>query len=194
MGYSMTWVAVRGKLPEQVLAELDASPTGRRAAFGELRLGCCTLPGGWQLVAALGAGHRWVAPESLAALSSGAEVVACVVEEHTMFSSAEGWQAGERRWRVLHDAQQAADHLVAEGELPSAYAGIAAEQRQLQASSSARGVDELFEIPLKLAQALVGFKHDEGGPGADGVWKELSDGPLPPAAIPAEKKPWWKRW
>jgi len=193
MGYAMSWVAVRGKLPEQVLAELDASPTGRRAAFGELRLGSCMLPGGWQLVAALRADHRWVAPESLAALSSGAEVVACVVEEHTMCSRAEGWQAGERRWSVQHDAQQGADHLVADGELPVPYAAIAAEQRQLQASAGARGVDELFEVPLKLAQALVGFKHDEGGPGADGLWQELGDGPLPPVA-PAAKTPWWKRW
>ena len=194
MGYAMSWLAVRGKLPEQVLADLDASPTGRRMPFGDFRFGSCMLPGGWQLVVALKADHRWVSTDSLAALSSGAEVVACVVEEHVMVSRAEGWRAGERRWRVLHDAQQAADHLVAEGELPSAYARIAAEQRQLQASAGAHEVDELFEVPLKLAQALVGFKHDEGGAGAEGLWQELGDGPLPPST-PAEKKtPWWKRW
>jgi hypothetical protein len=193
MGYAVSWLAVRGKLPEQLLADLDASPTGRRAPFGDARLGRCTLPDGWQLVAALRADHRWVAPESLAAVSSGAELVACVVEEHVMVSRAEGWRGGERVWRVLHDAQQAPDHLLAEGDLPTPHARIEAEQRKLQASAGAKGVDELFEVPLKLAQALVGFKHDEGGPGAEGLWQELSDGPLP--ATPAsDKKPWWKRW
>ena len=194
MGYAMSWLAVRGKLPEQVLADLDASPTGRRVPLGDFRFGSCTLPGGWLLVAALKADHRWVSADSLAALSAGAEVVACVVEEHVMVSRAEGWRAGERAWRVLHDGQQGAGHLVAQGDLPGAYARIAAEQRQLQASAGAHEVDELFDVPLKLAQSLVGFKHDEGGPGAEGLWQELGDGPLPPVALEAEKKPWWKRW
>lgn len=191
MGQALTWLAVRGKDATQVLADLDASPTGQQGGFGEHRLAACALRGGWYAVAALQAGHRWGGPDWLAALSGGAELVACQVEEHVMFASAEGWRAGERRWRVVHDAQQGLGHLQAEGELPPAYAGIAAEHRALLAASPRGQVDHLFEVPLKLAQRLTGFKHDEGGPGGDGVWSELSDGPLRAAAA---AKPWWKRW
>jgi hypothetical protein len=35
------------------------------------------------------------------------------------------------------------------------------EQAQLDAGGDQAGVDYIFEIPLKLAESLVGFKHDE---------------------------------
>lgn len=191
MGQALTWIAVRGKDAAQILADLDASPTGEQGGFAEHRLAACPLRGGWYAVAATEVGHRWGGPDWLAALSAGAELVACQVEEHVMFASAEGWRAGERTWRVVHDAQQGQRHLQAEGELPAAYAGIAAEHRALAAAAPTSKVDHLFEVPLKLAQRLTGFKHDEGGPGGDGVWSALSDGPV--RAVKADK-PWWKRW
>ena len=191
MGQALTWIAVRGKDAIQVLADLDASPTGEHGALGEHRFAACPLRGGWYAVAATEAGHRWGGPDWLAALSAGAELVACQVQEQVMFASAEGWRAGERRWRVVRDAQQGLGHLQAEGELPPAYAGIAAEHRALMMAAPGSQVDHLFEVPLKLAQRLTGFKHDEGGPGGDSVWSELSDGPV--RTVKADK-PWWKRW
>lgn len=191
MGQALTWIAVRGKDAAQILADLDASPTGEQGGLAEHGLAACPLGGGWYAVAATEAGHRWGGPDWLAALSAGAELVACQVEEHLMFASAEGWRAGERRWRVVHDAQQGQGHLLAEGELPPAYAGIAAEHRALMAAAPGSAVDHLFEVPLKLAQRLVGFKHDEGGAGGEGLWDELRHGPMPEQAAP---RPWWRFW
>jgi hypothetical protein len=67
------------------------------------------------------AGHPWVQEDWLATLSAGAEVLACQVEEHVMFTSVELWRAGERQWRVVHDAQLGREHLAAEGALPPAH-------------------------------------------------------------------------
>ncbi|MFO1341361.1 MAG: hypothetical protein U1F53_24610 [Burkholderiaceae bacterium] len=190
MGQSLTWLAVRGKEPAQVLADLDAQLAGDAwAEFGTDPLAASRLRSGWYAVAARGADHPWGTADWLAALSAGAEVVACRVEEHTMFASAEGWRAGERAWCVVHDAQQGAGHLQVDGAPPPALAGITAELRALQAGSA--GVDYLFEVPLKLAQRLTGFKHDEGDDGTHGRWRALRTGPAQPAA-PA--RPWWKRW
>ncbi|HJV68347.1 hypothetical protein [Ideonella sp.] len=192
MGYAIGWLAVRGKVPEQVLAELDAAPTGRQLEFGTARLAACRLSTGWFAVVINEAEHPWVGEDMLALLSDGAaEVLACRVEEHVMVSSAELWRSGERQWRVVHDARLGRDHLVAEGRLPAAYAGIAAEHRQLAAAAAGKPVDHVFEVPLKLAQRLVGFKHDEGGAGGEGGWDELRHGPMPEQAPPG---PWWKFW
>src|SRR6185295_4504688 len=103
MGYALSWLAVRGKHPEQVLAGLDATPTGRHVGFAERRLGARQLPSGWYAVYANESEHAWVQEDWLATLSAGAEVLACQVEEHAMFSSVELWRAGERQWRVVHD-------------------------------------------------------------------------------------------
>lgn len=192
MGYALCWLAVRGKAPEQVLAEIDAAPTGRRGPFGAARQAACALGGGWFAVAVHEAEHPWVGSDMLGLLSeSGAETLACRVDEHLMVASAELWRSGERQWRVLHDGQQGRDHLAAEGELPAAYPGIAAEHRQLAAAAAGKAVDHLFEVPLKLAQRLAGFKHDEGGPGGDDLWDELSRGPV---AERGPSRPWWKFW
>jgi len=192
MGYALSWIAVRGKLPEQVLAELDAAATGRQLEFSAARLAACRLSTGWFAVVANETEHAWAGDETLALLSGGgAEVLACRVEEHLMVSSAELWRAGERQWRVVHDAQLGRDDLVAEGHLPAAYAGIAAEHRQLAAAAPGKPVDHVFEVPLKLAQRVAGFKHDEGGAGGEGLWDELRHGPMPELAQP---KPWWRFW
>jgi hypothetical protein len=37
-------------------------------------------------------------------------------------------------------------------------------RRQAQEGGTHAGVDYIFEIPLKVAQTIVGFKHDEDGP------------------------------
>ncbi|MFO1338676.1 MAG: hypothetical protein U1F53_10670 [Burkholderiaceae bacterium] len=116
MGQSLTWLAVRGKEPAQVLADLDAQLAGDAwAEFGTDPPAASRLRSGWYAVAARGADHPWGTADWLAALSAGAEVVACRVEEHTMFASAEGWRAGERAWCVVHDAQQGAGHLQVDG-------------------------------------------------------------------------------
>jgi hypothetical protein len=53
--------------------------------------------------------------------------------------------------------------LSKDGVLPPSFAAIREEmeQAQIAAGGDEADVDYIFEIPLKLAKNLVGFKHDE---------------------------------
>ncbi len=88
-----------------------------------------------------------------------------------MYASAALWRAGACHWRVKHDAQEGIYHLEAEGQLPPDYEGI---RRDCLAEQDAEGGDEaevdiVFEVPLRLARSLCGFKHDEPMPAGESV-------------------------
>ena len=80
-----------------------------------------------------------------------------------MASSSELWRGGKRQWWISHEGEDGPKGLAAEGDLPDCFASIRREMEDTQrgAGGSAAGVDYIFDIPLKVAQALVGFKHDE---------------------------------
>ena len=80
-----------------------------------------------------------------------------------MASSSEMWSAGKRKWWISHEGEDGPKGLSSDGELPSSFALIRTEMEQMQANAGGddAGVDYIFEIPLKVAQTIVGFKHDE---------------------------------
>ena len=109
-----------------------------------------------------------------------------------MYSSAEFWKLGRRIWRVAHDAQRSIRHLQAEGDLPSRYSQILSQARTEQDKEEAGSDDEVdffFEVPLRLAQDLVGFKHDEESAGVDEDAFTVLE-----SANPAKVRPWWRVW
>ncbi len=124
MGYSQSWLAVKGKLPTAVLETLGLRGTGTREEIAESPIVGAELPSGWYLVVAGRSGHRLMRDQTLQRLSAGCEVIACDVEEHVMVSVATGWKDSQRVWSVTHDAQRDMEHLQAEGELPAAFASI----------------------------------------------------------------------
>ena len=85
-----------------------------------------------------------------------------------MVSAAAGWKDGQRVWSVTHDAQRDVEHLQAEGELPAAFAGIREQLCSEQQTAGGRkaDVDFIFDVPVKLAQTLTGYRHDADIPGA----------------------------
>jgi hypothetical protein len=85
-------------------------------------------------------------------------VIICDVEQHVMFVSVSAFKNGSMSWRIVHDAQQAADHLLIEGTQPQSFARIQAEQ--FARVSEDREADFIFDIPVRVAQELVGFRHD----------------------------------
>jgi len=206
MGYSLSWLAVKGKSPAAVRDALGLRPTGQREEFPESELCAAELPGGWYLIVSDHTEH--VAPDAvLQTLSAGGELVTCFIEEHVMASAAAGWQNGRKLWSVTHDSHRGHDHLAAEGDLPPAYAAIrdrlVAKQRQedLEKPPQSRPMfkrkitdlsqmrcDYLFNIPVDLAKALTGYTHDEDIPGQTGEPFEVLAGSLPaPSASPAKK-------
>ncbi|MCO5052794.1 MAG: hypothetical protein M9920_10870 [Verrucomicrobiae bacterium] len=87
----------------------------------------------------------------------------CLVEEHIMASSVELWSGGKRKWWLSHEGENGPKGLSIDGELPESFPAIqkAMERAQIAEGGDDAGVDFIFEIPLKVAQAIVGFKHDE---------------------------------
>jgi len=194
MGYSLAWLAVRG-IPYNVALERQGLvPTEEIADHAQHPLSALANAGGWSLVVARGCDHRIISGQNLVALSADCEVIACSVDEHVMYSSSEQWSNGRRQWRVEHDAQKSIDHLATDGPMPTDFAATRkqfAEQQEAEGGEKA-AVDLYFEIPLVLAQARVGFKHDEAAAfGTDGRFQVLMDAMAPSRS---SRKPWWQFW
>lgn len=189
MGWSLSWTAVRGKPPEAVLEAHGLRPTGAAWDLPDRRhpFAWAALDGGWVLVVSSPSGaldaeaartgkglfklRAWHDPrfmdESeasdpfLASLSAGCEVVCCFLEEHVMVSRAAGWKDGDRLWSVLHDGQEDdVGDLQVVGAPPPELATIEAAARAEQRATP-EGVDFVFDVPVDLAKALTGFRHDE---------------------------------
>lgn len=178
MGYSLAWLAVHGIPYDATLERLALGKTDEFADYAEQDFTGRAIPNGWSVVVARGCNDRIIGTQQLASLSLGCDVIACSVEEHVMFSFAELWSDGQRVWRVEHDAQKGIDHISSEGALPGYLEAVRrqyTEQQEAAGGTSADG-DFYFEIPPALAQARVGFKHDEENDfDSEGSFQVLAD-------------------
>jgi hypothetical protein len=164
MGYSLSWVAVRGKTAEEVLRELGLRATGEREEIPESPIVAAKLNDQLYLVLANN-DSRFAEDEGLRRLSVGCELISCFVEEHVMCSRAAAWKGGEERWSVSHDAQIGIEHLEAKGALPSSYSGIRDRLAAERGKAGPDAADFLFDVPVELAKAETGFRHDQDCPG-----------------------------
>ena len=107
----------------------------------------------------------------------------CLVEEHVMASSAEFGPAV----RAVVDRSRQRERLdEAFHRRSSATESFVSIRREMEEAQRAEGGDEsdvdyFFEIPLKTAQSIVGFKHDEECP-------HISEGSFAVLSRPATKK------
>jgi hypothetical protein len=169
MGYSQSWLAVRGKPRPTVLDELGLRATGTREQIAESPIVGTELPTGWYLVVTDRSGHRLTRDSMLQKLSAGCEIVTGDVEEHVMVSVATGWMDGQKLWSVVHDGQRDMQHLDAQGDMPVAFANIrdGLRSEQQEAGGSKSDVDYIFDVPVELARTLTGYRHDTRISGAD---------------------------
>lgn len=164
MGFSISWLAVRGKDVGVVLRELDLVPTGERDELpAESPIGGTSLPGDWYVIVLDRYEHELVGEDVLKRVSRGCEVVAAGGEEHVMHSFGEAWHDGERVWWSRHDAQQGHYDLETAGSLPPGFDTL---RRQLLEEQDAAGgndadVDFIYSLPLDAAKSVCGFAHDE---------------------------------
>jgi hypothetical protein len=163
MGFSITWCAIREEKSEQFLQRLGLAPTGEVEEFPESLIATAKLDTGWRVVWYNKYACPFLRPEDLRSISLDQDVLLGRVEEHVMASSSEMWSDGKRKWWLSHEGEDGPKGLSTDGELPESFPAIrkAMEQAQLAAGGDEAGVDYIFEIPLKVAQSLVGFKHDE---------------------------------
>ena len=178
MGFSLSWIAVRGKSPQEIRNVLAFRQTGEREEFPESELTAAEAPNGWYLIVA----NRRMEVASdlkLQKLSeSDCEVVTCIVEEHIMVSQASGWKNGSRTWFLNHDSQRGLRHLEVRGRLPEDFTAI---RDELFASQTDESCDYIFDIPIETARSLTGYRHDQDIPGLIGevfeVLSEIKEGP-----------------
>ncbi|MEJ1966511.1 MAG: hypothetical protein WDO56_35215 [Gammaproteobacteria bacterium] len=163
MGWAITWCAVREDKAEELLNQLGLSPTGQSEEMPESLISTAKLDTGWRVIWYNKHDCPFLKPRELAALSSDKEILLCLIEEHVMASSSEMWSQGKRQWWLSHEGEDGPKGLATEGDLPQSFPSIRKEmeEAQLAAGGEDADVDYIFEIPLKVAEALVGFKHDE---------------------------------
>jgi hypothetical protein len=177
MGFAISWAAVRDCKENILLDVLGLEKTGETEEIPE-RDWSTTRIGDWTVV--------WSSrfePEKFRNARSKlkGEIIICDVEEHVMYASAAAFKDGNLSWRIVHDAQQASDHLSLEGAPPKSLPKIQTEQ--FARVSEDREVDFIFDIPIRVAQELVGFRHDEA---AERTFEVLRSA--------AKSKPKWKIW
>jgi hypothetical protein len=177
MGYSLSWIAVKGKSPQAVRDEFSFRMTDKREEIPESDLSAVEMPSGWYLIVSNHT-EQVVSDAAMRRLSStGCELVTCFVEEHVMVSRATGWKDGQLRWAVTHDAQRGLLHLDVQGEPPAEFAAI--RDRKLAEQRADDGTcDFLFDIPVETARSTAGYRHDEDVPGLRGeVFEVLAPPP-----------------
>ncbi|HWZ43300.1 MAG TPA: hypothetical protein VNW97_07470 [Candidatus Saccharimonadales bacterium] len=154
MGFAISWLAVRGNTEASVLAALGLEKTGTTEEIPEHDW-CSTRLGDWMIV-----WSNSVEPARFrdAASRLKGEIVICDVEEHVMFAATSAFNEGTLSWRIVHDAQQAQDHLPVEGKPPESFARIRTEQFALVKTD--HSVDFIFDVPIRMAEETVGFRHD----------------------------------
>jgi hypothetical protein len=162
MGAAVTWCAVREEKAEQFLNQLGLSATGETEEFPASLISTAKLDTGWRVIWYNRYGCPFLKPRDLRVLSIDKDVLLCLVEEHVMATSSEMWSQGKRKWWVSHEGEDGPKGLDTDGELPESFSAIREEmeKEQIAAGGDDADVDYIADIPLSLAEALVGFKHD----------------------------------
>lgn len=175
MGFSLTWVAARGKSRDRVLVDLNLEGTDEWEESPESPIAGAQIPGGWYGVIVNGRDVDLTEDGALQRLATGAEVVLCTVDEQSRCSAASGWKNGQEIWSVIRDPEKNAEEVIATGKLPRPYPSVVKElraQQQAEVGMISR-VDYLFETPVELAKALVGYRYDREIPGVTGAQFEV---------------------
>lgn len=160
MGFSDSWIAVKGLAPETIIEELALESVDERDAHRGIEIVVLCLANGWTV--------SWFTRDFEAAFKAPAvtlaqhgPAVACAVEEHVMFSEARGYVDGAETWRVTWDCEARAEAPAVSGDVPAAYVAISSAAIAEQAKDENQGVDMIWDVPADLAKSVCGFKHDE---------------------------------
>ncbi len=166
MGFAITWCAVREESAEGFLEELGLSATGEFEELPESPVSMAKLDTGWRVIWVNEYACTLLSLNEMERLSRTRNILLCLVEEHVMASSSEMWGEGKCQWRLSHEGEDGPKGIESEGEVPEFATEIREEMEKAQEADGGDDaqVDHIFEIPLKVAQQLVGFKHDEDSP------------------------------
>jgi hypothetical protein len=165
MGFSISWIAFKGVSKEDALTRVGLRDLAFEDGDNSAPFSAAALPTGWVVLFAND--FDYGSPEKIRALAPEITVVACQAEEHVMFSAAHCALQHEIIWSVSHDGgQHGVYDLISTGTLPPEFPLIRERLRAAQDVEAGSGglaqwrVDHLFDIPVELACALTGYRHD----------------------------------
>jgi hypothetical protein len=166
MGFSITWFAVPEANAESFLRGLDLVDSGQTEEFPDSLICTARMDTGWQVLWYNKFECPFLDQDVVVALSKTHEILVCTVEEHCMDCAATLWRGGRRLWHLHYDGSRGPKGLDVDGDLPPCLPAIKdeMEREQLAAGGDKAGVDMIFEIPVRVAKTLTGFKHDEDSP------------------------------
>lgn len=169
MGFSISWVAFKSLSKADVLTRTGFRTTGvnspdipaDRSPDASVLFAFCAFPTEWSTI--FSADYRYAAAEGLGHLSDRATVLGVQAEEHMMFSAAAVFTNGREVWRLAHGPDRGRFDLRVSGTPPREYAPIRDKLVALQKQEGGRpfGTDHVYDIPVELAQAMTGYRHDE---------------------------------
>jgi hypothetical protein len=143
------------------------------------------LPTGWIVVESRMSGDGVVADGGrLERLSRSGPVIGCDGEEHVMYSAASEWREGRETWSVVHSSEEARDHLAVKGTPPDGWTKIRDEFLGMQRGEPGGDVDYVYEIPLTLAERVVGYRSDSEAAARLDYVRLVSSSP----------RPRWRSW
>lgn len=159
MGFSFSWIAVRGLSREQVLEALGAEVADVQADILE-GLALFDWPEGWVIV--FSDDYRDAIQGQLATLGRLAQsAVARGFDAEKTYNVAAGYESGHDRWSVTVNPSRRVFRVV--GHPPEQLNSIVAAAKAEQANTD---VDLFFEIPAVLAESICGFRLGGGDPDA----------------------------
>lgn len=161
MGYSLSWIATRGISSDQVQRHLGLRATSDGEPIPKSSCTAAELGSGWHIVF-LSDGCDSVDRRAKTLLAQCPEAITCYVEEHVMASGVSAWNNGQKIWSVEHQADEGIFNLDIQGSAPEILEEIVHFHRSQQTAEGGESadVDYIFEIPIVLAEKLVGFRHD----------------------------------
>jgi hypothetical protein len=158
VGYSIAWIAFKGKDKDDVLSLIGLVDTGKADLRRNSPVTGAALPTGWYVV--FFNDRSYVTPERLSMFSTGCLALACQVEEHVMESAAFLYRDGRAIWTVTHEPERGGRcDLSVVGDPPDVFSSVR--------DSVLEQMDDAFDIPVQLAAEICGYWHDR--------WKDGSE-------------------
>jgi hypothetical protein len=159
MGYNLQWLAVKNKDEKNILKTIELKSTRQYEELPEADFNATKI-NDWYLISNnCREVYELFTDAMIKKLSKNCQVIKVDVCESTMFSIAECWEDGKSIWSILHNSEYGTGHLNIEGNPPKILDDIVNQCKKKQ--SEERDADYIYEIPIELANELVGYRHDE---------------------------------
>lgn len=165
MEFDVSYYKFHGVDRAALIDALGLRDTGTPDPAGEAPYAIADLPNGW-FVIRVDNDSGLLADYDRKTLVREGKLVTCDVGSVDPVSQAQGYEAGEERWSVVHDGR-GGEMLALEirGEAPPAVPALHkaafAATRAMMDQGTVQGSSPMLDVPLAVVKSVTGFRHDE---------------------------------